>query len=526
MENYANFMENAKSNPKNKHNFVLMHYPETTVKFGKSLSGKKWNDYTKDISLLLTGHLHTIGGDTDYAYHKNFLELEISDFKLHGRYRIVSVDNDVVTFSDKFLPLPSLPYNFKESNIDKLMKNPPEIFNKSIPPIVHITLPKNSRFNLKRNEPVKESYASEYVRVLVFSHLPPSKLNLNLYIDDTPQDVIFEYVGDQELAKRSEVRVQKRDKHHEDHAIETRTPPLWIAKWNNTIFDDHRSHTLKVVAKDSEGNSGDDTISFRVDGKNDSINVPFIARFVLKSVMVKTLPLIFGLIYILFEIAILLSRWYSVKHIIPKHPDIPFFPTKYIGDTVEELKQFYQGGFFKRHYVGPFIEAFTFDGVFYPIQILLICLLVLPSKIGKLTRSSENVSTVGAEFLYGSFTSGQWSNVYDQYGLYIFYLLFFPILDTFIICSLNHKNKPNRIIILFLLFILFLFQISLCMALSIVLGGVLSVFFAPFPNWICIYCWTLVIIIIVRRFKQRFSKSVSIELSSSSNQIELSSNQV
>jgi len=62
MEKYVTFMEKAKANPNNKHNFVFSHYPETTLKFGKSLSGKEWNDYSKDISLLLSGHFHTIGG--------------------------------------------------------------------------------------------------------------------------------------------------------------------------------------------------------------------------------------------------------------------------------------------------------------------------------------------------------------------------------------------------------------------------------------------------------------------------------
>ncbi|ORX50046.1 Metallo-dependent phosphatase [Piromyces finnis] len=513
MENYGTFMEKSKDNTNNKHNFVLNHYPETVVKFGKSYTGKEWNNYTKDISLLLSGHLHTIGGQRVYAYHKDFLELEISDFKLHGRYRIVSVDHDVVNFSDKNLPLPSLPFDFKESDIDKLIKNPPEIFNKDIPPIVHITLPKDSRFNLKKNEPVKESYASDYVRVLVFSSLSPADLNLSLYIDDVLQEAKFQYVGDQKLTKRSKVSIQKRDSQHDKHTIQSNTPPLWVAKWNNTIFDDGKSHTLKVVVKDKQGNTGDDSISFRVDGESDAMDVPVMTQFILKSVLVKSLPVLFGIVFILFEIAILLSRWYFIKNIIPKHPDIPFLPTRYIGDMIsEEIKHFKEGGFFKRHYCAPFIEAFTFNGVFYPIQILLICLLVLPAKIGVMTRSSENVSSIGGEFLYGSYISGQWSNVYDQYGLYLLYFIFFPILDTFIICSLNKKNEPNRIITILLLSFLFFIQVALCMTLSMVFGGILAVFLAPYPNWICFYSWTLIYIIIIRRFKQKSNKPVTPEL--------------
>jgi len=62
MDIYSKFMDNAKSNPNNKHNFVFMHFPETTATFGKSSSGKGWNDYTKDISLLFTGHFHSLVG--------------------------------------------------------------------------------------------------------------------------------------------------------------------------------------------------------------------------------------------------------------------------------------------------------------------------------------------------------------------------------------------------------------------------------------------------------------------------------
>jgi len=62
MDAYTEFMDHAKANPKNRHNFVFIHYPETTAKFGKSSFGKRWEDYTKNISLLLTGHFHSLVG--------------------------------------------------------------------------------------------------------------------------------------------------------------------------------------------------------------------------------------------------------------------------------------------------------------------------------------------------------------------------------------------------------------------------------------------------------------------------------
>jgi len=62
MDTYTEFMDLVKTNKKNRHNFVFLHYPETTAKFGTSSTGKRWEDYTKDISLLLTGHFHNIIG--------------------------------------------------------------------------------------------------------------------------------------------------------------------------------------------------------------------------------------------------------------------------------------------------------------------------------------------------------------------------------------------------------------------------------------------------------------------------------
>jgi len=508
MNMYSEFMDKNKANPNNKHNFVFMHFPESSAKFGKSSSGKGWNDYTKDISVLFTGHYHNLGGKNAYVYHHDFLEMEVNDFKIHGIYRIVSVDHDMVSVTDYPLPFPQRPYNFHTNKLDDLINHPPDIFNQEIPPIVHITLPKNSKINLKRGEPLKESFASEYIRVLVFSHHPPQNLALSLYIDGQPQtSTEFQYVGNQKLSKRSStIRVHTRDEQNqttknEQHTVEFNTPPLWIAKWDNSIYRDGNSHTLKVEARVINANNtnnnssqiGENTISFRFDDKKDTVKIPLLGKILMKFVLPKSLPVAFGIIYLLYEAMILLSRWYAVRHIIPNHPDIPFFPNKYIGDMINpEIEKFKNGNYFQRHFIGSFIEAFSFDGIFYPLQILLICLLVLPAKIGILTRSSEHVSKIGGEFLYGSYNSGQWSNVADQYGLYIFHLILIPIVDTFIIVSLNHKKERNRIYVIILLILLFLFQFMLIILLSLMTGGILAIFIAPFPNWIGIYCWILI----------------------------------
>lgn len=300
-------MDNAKADPQNKHNFVFMHFPETTAKFGKSTSGKHWEDYTKNISLLLTGHFHNLVGDQIYAYHHDYLEMELNDLKLHGKYRIVSIDNDVISISDNALPLPELPYDFKTSKIDNLISRPPQVFNQDIPPIVHITSPKNSHFIIETNrEPVKESLDSEYVRVLVFSKQSPNDLTISLYIDSKVQSVEFKYVGNQNLQKRfsDKIHIYSREEDtkengnqsqnqsittSEEQIVDYKTPPLWIAKWDSSNYNDGKSHELKVVAYDKKNNlKGENIISFRLDGKKDGLGIPFIGQFLLKTVFAKS----------------------------------------------------------------------------------------------------------------------------------------------------------------------------------------------------------------------------------------------
>jgi len=523
MDMYTKFMDNNIENPNNKHNFVLIHFPETTVKFSDSSSGKEWEDYTKYISLLLTGHFHNLGGYQMYAYHHDFLELEIIDFKLHGRYRIVSVDNDIVSITDNFLPLPTLPYDFKTSNIDDLINNPPEIFNQDIPPIVHITSPKNSRFILKDKEPVKESLSSGYIRVLVFSSQSPNDLKLSLYIDDKLQEVEFKYVGDKKLERRSNniINIVSRDNKdqsssNEIRTVDQKTPPLWIAEWDNSKYNDGKSHSLKVIATDNKNLKGENMIQFRLDGKSDDLGISSYPQFVLRSVFVKTLPILFGIVFIIYELMLILPRLYAVRNIIPNHSKLPFLPNKYIGDIISNETKSFQNNFFKKHFILPFIEAFTLDGIFYPLQILAICLLVFPAKVGVVTRSSEHVSKIGGEFLYGLYGSGQWANIFDQYGLDLLFFILIPFVDTLIIVFANHKRRHHicvTIIILIILILKCIIQLIICIAISYVSGGIMAVFFSPFPTWNCIYCWVLIFIIVIRRIRYHDDKPVSPELS-------------
>jgi len=515
MDMYTKFMEESLSKNNHKHNFVFSHFPEITLKFGKSSSGKHWEDYTKNISLLLSGHLHVLGGSYIYGYHRKFLELVLTDFKIHGKYRIVAVDNDVVSVTDNLLPLPTLPYDFNTGNIDDLINNPPEIFNQAIPPVVHITSPKNSRFLLKKYEPVKEALDSGYIRVLVFSEQSPNDLKLSLFIDNNEIPVTFEYVGHKPLEKRStpSINIFSRDEKNqsiinENHIIDFKTPPLWISKWDSSKYNDNKSHEMKIVAIDNRNLKGEQTIRFRFDGKGDDLGNHPISQFIVKSNLITYIPIVFIITFLIYELMILLPRLYTIRHIIPYHTDLPFFPNKYIGDLIANETKNFQNDFFKKHFILPWIEAFSIDGIFYPLQLLAISLLVLPIRFGIMSKPSDNISKYGAEFLYGHYSSGQWANTYDQYVLCTIFFILITFVDTLIIVFSNHTRKRHHFITYIILFFFFLFQVPTALFFSYFTGGIIALILSPFPTWNCLYCWFLIIMIIVRRIKDhRHQKS-------------------
>jgi len=129
-----------------------------------------------------------------------------------------------------------------------------------------------------------------------------------------------------------------------------------------------------------------------------------------------------------------------------------------------------------------------------------------------MSRTSENVSSrFAGEFLYGIYGSGQWANTFDQYGTFMAIFLLVTFVDTIIIAYLNHKRERNHIVTLIFLGIICIIQLLLSSGISYMRGGILTFFLSPFPVWICFYSWFLIIVIIIRRYKNG-DKLVSPEL--------------
>lgn len=212
----------------------------------------------------------------------------------------------------------------------------------------------------------------------------------------------------------------------------------------------------------------------------------------------------FWIVYILIEVfLILIPRVYSIRYIRPNYPNLPVLPNQYIGKTInnttEKLKK---NRFYKLLFV-PFIEAFTINGLFYPMQFFLLYIIVFPSMIGVLTRSYEGISKIGGEFLYGMYVSGNWMPIYDQYGIILFLIIGIYFYDLMVIVYTNHREKRPNIIVLIILVLSFIAQMILACVYTIVSAGIVSVFISPFPVWFCIYSWSMIIIIIVRSFRNK-----------------------
>jgi hypothetical protein len=120
------------------HTFGMTHYPTGTLLFSRSQEGIDFWDVSHHLSLWFSGHLHKLAGglgETMYAYQRDsLLELELGDMKTHGLFRIIVVDNDLVSFRDIEL-----------HSRDKLPMLASDPYRGPRPPIVLVTNPKDAR---------------------------------------------------------------------------------------------------------------------------------------------------------------------------------------------------------------------------------------------------------------------------------------------------------------------------------------------------------------------------------------------
>ncbi|KAJ3380329.1 Transmembrane protein 62, partial [Lobulomyces angularis] len=251
----------ASLNEFHNHSFVMSHYPTSTTLFGKSSKGETFEQLSNLISVFFSGHLHTLffnlGGKMFGHQGSGFLELELGDLKSHGFYRIVSVDNDFISFSDRTLQkdgevLPLLALNKTNSKEYNFSKAPTYKENLNFKPVVLITNPKDNKFILEKREPVNKLSEFNFIRVLIYSPFSVDSVQIFLNGELHKERVYYHGIG----------------KSMENFADETEPYlPLWISPFNFKELDPHSIYNILVVVNDSLGNTANASVNFRLDGK-------------------------------------------------------------------------------------------------------------------------------------------------------------------------------------------------------------------------------------------------------------------
>lgn len=232
------------------HTFLFSHYPTTTLIPGRSSEGFTFSDLANHFSVYFCGHLHrlTAGlGDVRKSYSKktDSLELELSDMKDHGSYRIVAVDHDLISFVDIDLPINEIP-PVSAGRIVPLTEKNKIIWPKKLhpAPVVLVTNPKDSRYTIPTKEPLQSSHKSSHIRFLIFSEYEPDQLDIKIFMDEKPHLSPTKFVGD--LNEKNYL-------------------PLWTSVWEPNDFDDYETHLLRIEVTSPDGQMGLHQVPFRMD---------------------------------------------------------------------------------------------------------------------------------------------------------------------------------------------------------------------------------------------------------------------
>lgn len=489
------------------HTFVMSHYPTTNTVFGHTSSGLSFQQMSHRISVWLSGHLHKLLaglGDKMYAYQDSFLELELGDVKYNGMYRIVIVDNDLVSFRDLPIftkhPLP-LPVSLSDDDITLETESA-----KLRPPIVLITNPKDARFILTGKEPTHRIINSTHIRVVCWSEYPV--VSISMFIDGVEIDTSgLRFVG-----------YGKRWVRSDDDAPHL---PLWVNPWDASLYNDDLTHELVVVAKCSSGASSSHKIPFRVDGKRLDdmesgtggfiLSIPFplllkdlyVLSFVLTSFLCLLLPKLFVLTLMHRKSY---NRWAAStsKHLIMQDKSSRLYldgKSNRIADNLNH--RFEDFTFTVRATFFRFCKLSKVWYLFYPIYGSCLFTLIGPWFVGEFVPNAgeESGRQIGWMMTYGIwFNDGTWVPVLDSwvfsfYGFgyavfpLVFYLSFCSTAPALLYCKLNPRlTKPihSRWYIQGLVALVALYHIVDSLSLGIFYGTI-AILLSPMKLWFSIW---------------------------------------
>ncbi|KAI1295983.1 Transmembrane protein 62 [Mortierella claussenii] len=324
-----NLRERLSLSQGNNHTFVFSHYPVTTTMFGETSAGETFAELSKSFSVYMCGHLHKLKwglGEALQAYQPtHFLELEVGDMKQNGLYRIMVVDNDMISFTDVSLSMttipsalmPSLKENQDTEQEDSASETQEQTANgkdrkrptlgSRLPtnPIIVVSNPKDSRYLIPKHEPVGRIGTSTHIRFLAWT-------------DNQVPDGDHEYV-------RKDIKVEIRidgvihDKparfagtKAEDQTVDEEYLPLYVSEWSPQTFNDRQDHELEIKIVDRFGRVGSSKTMFRVDGERSKMKGGF-AEWVMGANIALLLKTLFTTGYLAVTLILLiLPKLYSL----------------------------------------------------------------------------------------------------------------------------------------------------------------------------------------------------------------------
>ena len=208
--------------------------------------------------VYLSGHLHTLAGLAPQLYtlhHTGTPELELADWKENRKYRVLAIDNGVLSFTD-----------VKHGDW----------------PVVLITNPKNSKYVAPRVEKLENILVSKVVRVIAFSPHGISSVSVRLN------------KGDWKLCHKEKENI-------------------YTVQWDPTDYVGS-SNIIKVEVVDGFGDTREISQSFVVEQDSvDSLSYSLYARLILQSRPHSLLMFLWLGGFCLCSLPLLLARYFPAR---------------------------------------------------------------------------------------------------------------------------------------------------------------------------------------------------------------------
>ncbi|KAF9348056.1 Transmembrane protein 62 [Mortierella sp. AD094] len=277
----------------NNHTFVFSHYPVTTTMFGETSDGESFADLSSAFSVYMCGHLHNLMwglGDTLQSYQPtHFLELEVGDMKQHGLYRIMVVDNDMISFTDISMPMTTIPSALLPNPKGEQIAEQEEIEDESndqktgektkkkrpalgprLPtnPVIVVSNPKDSRYLIPKHEPVDRIGKSTHIRFLAWTDNQVPKADYEYARKDVKIEIKIDGKLHEKPARFAGTKAEDQTADHE-------FLPLYVSEWNPQDYNDGKDHELEIKFVDRFGREGSSKTVFRVDGQRSELKGGF-----------------------------------------------------------------------------------------------------------------------------------------------------------------------------------------------------------------------------------------------------------